>query len=99
MQTDASTAGGQSGGALVDATGGLIGISGFSFTEAGYALVTSSVDVAQAVNRLLQSADTPALGDRVFPGGPGERRFFIELHDRWDRRISPSKGRRHDGGY
>ena len=48
LQTDASIAGGQSGGALVDARGRLIGISGFFITAARYALVASSADVARA---------------------------------------------------
>ena len=86
LQTDASIAGGQSGGALVDAGGRLIGISGFSFTDANYALVASAVDVGRIVGRLKRSADTLALGDRVFPEGRGELEFFITLKDWWDRR-------------
>ena len=42
--------------------------------------------MAQVVGRLKQSADTLALGDRVFPEGPGELEFFVELNDWWDRR-------------
>lgn len=86
LQTDASIAGGQSGGAMVDAKGRLLGISGFSFTDAQYALVASSVDVGRIVGRLKRSAETPALGDRVFPEGRGELESIIELADRWDRR-------------
>ncbi len=86
LQTDASIAGGQSGGAMVDARGRLLGISGFYFTDAQYALVASSVDVGRVVGRLKRSAETLALGDRVFPEGPGELEFIVELDDRWDRR-------------
>ena len=86
LQTDAAIAGGQSGGAMVDARGRLLGISGFSFTDARYALVASSVDVGRVVGRLKRSAETPALGDRVFPEDPGELEFIIELEDWWDRR-------------
>ena len=86
LQTDASIAGGQSGGAMVDARGRLLGISGFSFTDAQYALVASSVDVGRVVGRLKRSADTLALGDRVFPEGRGELEFIVELKDWWDRR-------------
>lgn len=47
LQTDALIAGGQSGGALVDARGHLIGISGLgSFTEANFALVEDAAAVA-----------------------------------------------------
>ena len=86
LQTDASIAGGQSGGAMVDARGRLLGISGFSFTDAQYALVASSVDVGRVVGRLKRSAETLALGDRVFPEGRGELEFIVELEDWWDRR-------------
>ena len=86
LQTDAAIAGGQSGGALVDAKGRLIGISGFSFSEARYALVASGIDVARVVGRLKRGADTPALGDRVFPEGRGKLEFAVALEDRWDRR-------------
>ena len=86
LQTDASIAGGQSGGAMVDARGRLLGITGFYFTDARYALVASSVDVGRVVGRLKRSAETLALGDRVFPEGRGESEFTIELRDRWDRR-------------
>ena len=86
LQTDASIAGGQSGGAMVDARGRLLGISGFYFTDAQYALVASSVDVGRVVGRLKRSAETLALGDRVFPEGRGELDFIIELEDWWDRR-------------
>ena len=33
-----------------------------------------------------RSADTLALGDRVFPEGPGELEFIVELNDWWNRR-------------
>ncbi|SVC54534.1 uncharacterized protein METZ01_LOCUS307388 [marine metagenome] len=46
LQTDAMIAGGQSGGALVDATGQLIGISGLMFTESNFALVLTAEDVS-----------------------------------------------------
>ena len=86
LQTDAAIAGGQSGGAMVDARGRLLGVSGFSFTDARYALVASSVDVGRVVGRLKRTAETLALGDRVFPEGRGELEFIVELRDWWDRR-------------
>ena len=86
FQTDAAIAGGQSGGAMVDAKGRLLGISGFYFTDAQYALVASSVDVGRVASSLKRNAETLALGDRLFPGGRGEVEFIVELEDRWDRR-------------
>jgi S1-C subfamily serine protease len=52
LQTDASIAGGQSGGALVDDHGQLLGISGLSFAEDQFALALDSSDVEQAVNAI-----------------------------------------------
>ena len=48
LQTDAAIAGGQSGGALVDEDGTVLGISGLGFAEE-FALALSSDDVAASV--------------------------------------------------
>lgn len=53
FQTDASIAGGQSGGPLFDAAGRLIGISGLSFADDEFALVLSGEDVDDAITRIL----------------------------------------------
>lgn len=55
LQTDAAIAGGQSGGALVDANGTVLGISGLGFAEE-FALALSTDDVATAVARILDGA-------------------------------------------
>lgn len=50
LQTDATIAGGQSGGALVDAAGQLIGISGLgAFTESNFGLVHAAEDVSRVL--------------------------------------------------
>ncbi len=53
IQTDADIAGGQSGGALVDEHGEVIGISGMSLDEA-FALALSIEDVSERLGHLLQ---------------------------------------------
>lgn len=53
IQTDAAIAGGQSGGALVDEHGEVIGISGMSLDEA-FALALSIEDVSERLGHLLQ---------------------------------------------
>ena len=63
LQTDAAIAGGQSGGALVNSLGEVIGISTFSFSEAGFGLATSAADNAPIVERLIQGDLTSELGD------------------------------------
>lgn len=67
LQTDAAIAGGQSGGALVDRNGTVLGISGLGFAEE-FALALSSDDVAAAVTRILD-------------GDGDERRVMPSLDD------------------
>jgi len=52
LQTDAAISGGQSGGALVDAEGRMLGISGLGFAEE-FALALSADDVAVAIERVI----------------------------------------------
>ena len=52
IQTDASIAGGQSGGALADAEGDVIGVSGLGFAEE-FALVIDATEVREAIERIL----------------------------------------------
>ncbi|MGH9180509.1 MAG: S1C family serine protease, partial [Acidimicrobiales bacterium] len=57
LQTDASIGGGQSGGALVDDRGQVVGVSGFSFAE-GFALALSAPDTRSSMRRILDG-DVP----------------------------------------
>ncbi len=54
LQTDASVAGGQSGGALVNDRGQVVGISTFSFGGAEFALATSISDDIVIVEELIE---------------------------------------------
>jgi S1-C subfamily serine protease len=72
VQTDAAISGGQSGGALVDGSGRVLGISGLGFAEE-FALALSADDVIAAIDRIragdgdarrtLPVAGDAALGD------------------------------------
>ena len=86
LQTDAQIEGGQSGGALLNSRGELIGISGLIFGEAGFALAASSADIAPVVEKLSQGEFTSGLGDRRLPVGRGRFEFDIELRNYWDAR-------------
>jgi len=84
FQTDALIAGGQSGGVLVSEQGEIIGISGFSFTEAGFGLVASSADVLPRVERLIAGGDITGLGDRRMPLAAGQIEHNFRLRNGWD---------------
>ena len=56
IQTDAAIAGGQSGGALVNNRGEIVGISTWRFSEAGFGVATSAADDAEIVEELIQLA-------------------------------------------
>ncbi len=58
LQTDAAIGGGQSGGALVDGAGNLVGISGLSFAGS-FALGLSSTDVAAGLAGIDAGQGTP----------------------------------------
>ena len=84
FQTDASIAGGQSGGALVSDGGDVVGISGSSFTEADFALAASSADALPRIRELIAGQDPSELGERqVLPGG-GPRQHRVTLSNFWD---------------
>ena len=74
FQTDATTVGGQSGGALVSETGDVIGISGFRITEGSFGLVASSADLLPRIRQLIAGEDPAGLGERRMPLRGGGKR-------------------------
>ena len=80
-QTDASVEGGQSGGALVSATGEIIGISGFSLGTGNFALATFASDVQLRLDALLRGVDVSGLGDRRLPRSSGQRKHSFALQN------------------
>ena len=63
IQSDALISGGQSGGALVDEQGRVIGISGLSVGD-GFALALAATDLEQRVSALTDGSDPDGLGSR-----------------------------------
>ena len=84
FQTDAVIAGGQSGGVLTNAKGEVIGMSGLTFTEAGYALVASAVDLEPIVRQLIRGDDPWEIRSRRFREQEGGSEFSGELRNHWD---------------
>ncbi len=70
LQSDTTVVGGQSGGALVDEEGTVIGITNFSFLEE-FGLSGSLADGASKVERMRSGEDVGGLGDRLPPQGTG----------------------------
>ena len=83
IQTDATIAGGQSGGALVSATGDVIGLSNFKiFGEFG--LVVSSADLMPRIQQLIAGQDPGGHGDRRLSPPGGALRHSLTLENYWD---------------
>jgi Trypsin-like peptidase domain len=78
LQTDAAIGGGQSGGALVDRRGRVIGLSGLSFAEE-FALALSADDVEAALERIGSDESLPY---RPFPTGGGVTEGSFRLAER-----------------
>ena len=77
LQTDAMIAGGQSGGALVDATGQLIGLSGLAgFAESNFGLVLAAEDVSAVLAGLDEGS-----GSLSAPEGSGALRQSARVGD------------------
>ncbi|PKB78623.1 MAG: hypothetical protein BZY88_17490 [SAR202 cluster bacterium Io17-Chloro-G9] len=87
FQTDAAVAGGQSGGVLVNNNAEVIGISGLSFSEAAFGLVTSAADVRSRIEGIIVGEDVDGLGQRRLASGGGRRTFTTILGEEEQSRL------------
>ena len=76
LQTDAVVADGESGGAVVDGAGRVVGVPGISIEEGRYALALSGAETLRSMARI-RARQVPAY--RPLPGGPGITSTTVDL--------------------
>ena len=86
LQSDTTVVGGQSGGALVDENGIVIGITNFSFLEE-FGLSGSLTDASAAIERMRSGAAFGELSDRLPPQGRGTDVHQLEFENVWQEHI------------
>ena len=84
VQSHADMVAGQSGGALVNSSGDVVGISTWSTGDAGFSIATSAADSAEIVSSMLLDHEQfgplgPVYGDAI-----GAFEFTVELANAWD---------------
>jgi S1-C subfamily serine protease len=86
FQSDATIAGGQSGGALVSDMGEVIGISGFAFAERRFALVASAVDIQPRITALIEKMEPSGVGSRWYNPRNAKRSQLVSL-PQWEEKV------------
>ena len=87
IQSDAVAAGGQSGGVMVSESGEVIGITTKTFGDGEFVIATSTADIRERVEGLIQGEDVDGLRNRRLPAwGVSEHKF--RLTDRWHSKIA-----------
>ena len=85
LQTDAAIAGGQSGGALVDGRGRVVGVSTWRWSDAGFGVATSASDDAEVVGLMLtDNSYRLSYLDRLDSEADASREWDFELAGAWD---------------
>lgn len=86
LQSDTTVVGGQSGGALVDEDGNVVGITNFSFLEE-FGLSGSLTDASAAIERLRSGASSDDGTNRLPPQGRGADDYRLQFENVWQEYI------------
>ena len=86
LQTDATVDSGQSGGALIDTEGRVVGITTFGL--GGFGLALSASDVATVVESMLETSQSR----RLSWSSSGSFQFDLDLNHLWDTRSFVTEG-------
>lgn len=83
IQSDAAVVGGQSGGALVDAEGRVIGVTNFQLATE-YGISGSIADVTERIEAMKNGTDRSELGDRLPPSSGADESHRVTIEHFWD---------------
>lgn len=86
LQSDAAVVGGQSGGALVDAAGEVIGVTNFQLATE-YGLSGSISDAVDRIDSMRNGTDSYGLGDRLPPISGADKTQQVTIEHFWDQQV------------
>jgi hypothetical protein len=86
LQSDAAVVGGQSGGALVDSAGNVIGVTNFQLATE-YGISGSITDVADRIEAMKTATDRSEIGDRLPPSSGADETHQVRLEHYWDQQV------------
>ena len=86
LQSDAAVVGGQSGGALVDADGNVIGVTNFQLATE-YGISGSITDVNERIEAMKTDTDRSEIGDRLPPTSGADETHQVRLAHFWDQQV------------
>lgn len=86
LQSDAAVVGGQSGGALVDANGNVIGVTNFQLATE-YGISGSIVDAIDRVEAMKTDTDRSEIGDRLPPTSGADETHQVRIAHFWDQQV------------
>ncbi|MDX2342238.1 MAG: serine protease [Acidimicrobiia bacterium] len=85
LQSDAAVVGGQSGGALVDASGHVIGVTNFQLATE-YGISGSMLDVADRIEAMKTTTVRSELGDRLPPSSGADETHTVSIAHFWEQK-------------